>query len=219
MKLALLRSIGIGAGVALLMLALTVAAPRGLAQDATPMTELTMGDGGVPHPAHIHAGSCATLDPNPLFPLADVVIPAAEAGADDGMADDATPIDDATPMASPMASPAAGGATGTGSASAMPAGQSTTVVTTALSDLLAAEHAINVHLSYDDVSTYIACGAIGGTADANGNLFVGLAEQNASGYSGIVWLHDNGDGTTTVTIFLSLGLHEGDAGEAATPAA
>lgn len=34
--------------------------------------ELDGSDGG-PHPAHIHRGSCAELDPNPEFPLEDVV--------------------------------------------------------------------------------------------------------------------------------------------------
>lgn len=34
--------------------------------------ELDGSDGG-PHPAHIHEGSCADLDPNPAFPLEDVV--------------------------------------------------------------------------------------------------------------------------------------------------
>lgn len=34
--------------------------------------EVDGSDGG-PHPAHIHKGSCADLDPAPEFPLADVV--------------------------------------------------------------------------------------------------------------------------------------------------
>jgi hypothetical protein len=34
--------------------------------------ELTGSDGG-PHPAHIHRGSCDDLDPDPAFPLEDVV--------------------------------------------------------------------------------------------------------------------------------------------------
>ena len=34
--------------------------------------ELDGSDGG-PHPAHIHEGSCADLDPEPAFPLEDVV--------------------------------------------------------------------------------------------------------------------------------------------------
>ena len=213
MRFGLMRSIGTGAGVGLL--ALLVASP-GLAQDATPMTDVGMGDGGIPHPAHIHAGNCATLDPNPAFSLADVVIPATATG-DEAM-DDASPVTDASPMASPMTGPM-----GTGSPAAMAAGQSTTVVEIALSDILAVEHAINVHLSYEEVSTYIACGAIGGAVDANGNLFIGLAEQNDSGYSGIAWLHDNDDGTTTVSLFLSMGLHGADAMDdgdmGATPAA
>jgi hypothetical protein len=31
------------------------------------------GSQGGPHPAHIHKGSCADLDPDPAFPLEDVV--------------------------------------------------------------------------------------------------------------------------------------------------
>jgi Cu/Zn superoxide dismutase len=31
------------------------------------------GSEGGPHPAHIHKGSCAELDPNPAFPLENVV--------------------------------------------------------------------------------------------------------------------------------------------------
>ena len=31
------------------------------------------GSEGGPHPAHIHKGSCADLDPDPAFPLEDVV--------------------------------------------------------------------------------------------------------------------------------------------------
>jgi Cu/Zn superoxide dismutase len=34
--------------------------------------ELTGSEGG-PHPAHIHAGNCADLDPTPKWPLEDVV--------------------------------------------------------------------------------------------------------------------------------------------------
>ena len=34
--------------------------------------EVDGSDGG-PHPAHIHEGSCAELDPEPAFPLEDVV--------------------------------------------------------------------------------------------------------------------------------------------------
>lgn len=226
MKFGGARWFATAAGAALL--ALLLGGPGGLAQDATPVSDMgdaAMGDGGIPHPAHIHAGTCATLDPSPLFPLADIVIPAA--GADGGMA---TP--GATPMTDGLASPAAGedmatpiaGVNDAGARGVIPAGASTTAVPAGLSDLLAADHAINVHLSYEEVSTYIACGTIGGQPNENGDLFIGLKEQNSSGYSGIAWFHDNGDGTTIVTVFLSMGLHEGDATgdldeDEATPAA
>src|SRR5688500_5541496 len=39
--------------------------------------------GHASHPSHIHAGTCAELDPNPAYPLSDVaaVSPDADAGA------------------------------------------------------------------------------------------------------------------------------------------
>ena len=201
------------AGAALL--ALLLGGPGGLAQDATPVSDMggaAVGDGGIPHPAHIHVGTCADLDPTPLFPLADVVIPAA--GAEAGAATPgATPVG-GSDMATPITAAGEEGA-----AAAIPAGASTTAIETGLSDLLAADHAVNVHLSYEEVNTYIACGTIGGQPNENGDLFIGLQEQNSSGYSGIAWFHDNGDGSTIVTVFLSKGLHEGDAAGEATPEA
>jgi hypothetical protein len=42
--------------------------------DGTVEVELELdGSDGGPHPAHIHEGSCADLDPTPAFPLEDVV--------------------------------------------------------------------------------------------------------------------------------------------------
>ena len=71
-----------------------------------------------------------------------------------------------------------------------------------LDDILAADHAINVHQSADDMGTYIACGNIGGH-DVNGSFLVGLGAVGDSGYSGIAWLTDNGDGTTDVEVAIS----------------
>ncbi len=188
------RWLGFGAGLALLGLAAT-GGVTALAQDATPVGgEATAA--GSQHPAHIHVGNCETLDPNPLVPLADVVFMGVETA---DMDSPATPI---VGMATPMASPIAGSVSG--SAMAIEGGHSTTSVPLPLSDILAAEHAINVHLSQDQIDVYIACGAIGGIPDANGDLFIGLREQNDSGVSGIAWLHDNGDGaSTTVTLVLA----------------
>ena len=47
------------------LMALMSLAAGAAAQDATPGPSLA-------HPAHIHAGTCAELDPNPTYPLNDV---------------------------------------------------------------------------------------------------------------------------------------------------
>ncbi|MEA2529329.1 MAG: hypothetical protein QOG89_973, partial [Thermomicrobiales bacterium] len=43
------------------------------------------------------------------------------------------------------------------------------------------------------------------------DLFVGVGELNDSAYVGIAWLHDNGDGTTTVSVFIAERLSGGAA--------
>jgi hypothetical protein len=52
------------------MVAMMSLAVGAAAQEATP-GDMTMMHGG-DHPAHIHAGTCAELDPNPAFPLNNV---------------------------------------------------------------------------------------------------------------------------------------------------
>ncbi len=83
----------------------------------------------------------------------------------------------------------------------VPAGASVTIIESTLDQLLAAPRAITVSQSHARPRLAIACGTIGG-APVNGNLVAGLAETNDSGYSGIAWLHDNSDGTTTITLFV-----------------
>lgn len=79
-------------------------------------------------------------------------------------------------------------------------GQST--VELPLEAILADAHAFVVHQSADDMGTYLACGNIGGH-DVDGSFLVGLGAVGDSGYSGIGWLTDNGDGTTDVTLTIS----------------
>ena len=50
----------------------------------------------------------------------------------------------------------------TGAASAIPVKNSVTVVDMPLQEIIDGGHAINVHLSADEIDTYIACGDIGG---------------------------------------------------------
>ena len=69
-----------------------------------------------------------------------------------------------------------------------------------LADILAADHSIMVHQSADD-GTVLACGSIGGH-DVDGRFLVGISPWEDSGYAGIGWLTDNGDGTTDVEVTL-----------------
>jgi hypothetical protein len=130
-----------------------------------------------PHPAHIHAGSC----PEP----GDVVAALSDVSFDMNVDDTASAAPEPV-----------------GQASAIPVEASITTVPLALADIVAGQHAINVHASADDLSTYIACGDIGGITIGASDLPIGLGELNDSGASGVAWLHDNGDGTTTVSVFL-----------------
>jgi len=145
------------------------------------------------HPAHIHTGTCAALG-EVVYPLTDVA-----------------PVDETRPeMGGMMGSPAAestesaeqmADATPSNVMAMMGAEESTTEVQTTLDELLASEHAINVHESMENIGNYIACGEITGTP-TDGELEIQLNELNDSGYSGTATLKDNGDGTVTVTIYL-----------------
>jgi hypothetical protein len=89
----------------------------------------------------------------------------------------------------------------TGPDSAVPVTLSENIVDVPLQEIIDGGHAINVHLSNDEIETYIACGDIGGviTTDEGGRqeMMIGLAEQNDSGYAGTVWLGPSADGTQT----------------------
>ncbi|MEZ4561282.1 MAG: hypothetical protein R2853_00910 [Thermomicrobiales bacterium] len=70
--------------------------------------------------------------------------------------------------------------------------------------ILATDHAINAHLSVDQIDVYIACGEIGGVIAPDGSLTIGLREQSDSGYTGIAYLVPGADGASTdVTVFLA----------------
>jgi hypothetical protein len=128
------------------------------------------------HPAHIHSGSCTTLG--------DVVYPLNNVGSS------------METMGTPVASMMMGATT------AIPVEMSSTTVDTTLADLTSEAYAINVHESAANIGNYIACGDIGGNMMGS-DLAIGIAALNDSGFSGVAWLHDNGDGTTTVTVFLT----------------
>jgi plastocyanin len=130
----------------------------GAAQEATPSSGATHS-----HPAHIHLGTCAELDPSPTFPLTDIALASAESA---GEAEDGT---------------------------AIPVERSLTTVEATLEDLRSGDYAINVHQSAEDIGTYIACGSLSGALDESGLLVVGLRELNDSGHSGIATLAEQGN--------------------------
>lgn len=164
-------------GVAFAFVMAMFAGSSAVSGQATPESDT------VAHPAHIHAGVCPDVG-DVVFPLEDVTTP-----SEDGMG---TP--DA--MSSPVADTAMAG---TPMADMGMMLESTSTVEAPLEDILAAEHAINLHMSADNMALYVACGDITGEAD-NGELVIDLNELNDSGVSGQATLTDNGDGTTTVVI-------------------
>jgi hypothetical protein len=157
----------------------------GLAQDATPMADMGDMNASPGNPNHIHDGTCQDLDPNPAYVLANLEFPAWVADLSGSEGGEVDSIPDAA---------AFGGAP-------IPVAVATTEVPVGLSEIISGGHAINVH-DANDISVYIACGNVGGVPDDRGDLFIGLDEQNGSGYNGVAWLHDNGS-STTVTIFLN----------------
>lgn len=151
---------------------------------------LAAQDGDAPHPAHIHAGTCAELG-DVVFPITDVAFPDGESS---------------------------------GPESAHPVKISETEVAAPLQDIIDGGHAINVHLSADEIDTYIACGDIGGVVheneDGRTSLVIGLGELNESGHTGVAWFGADGD-VTEVAIMLiepdSMGDASAGAAQEASP--
>ncbi len=150
-------------------------------------------------PAHIHAGGCDNLGA--------IAFPLGEAGY-------GLPIPDEPAMAA-TPGPVAAVVGGQGRFNAAAVGVS--LVAATLDELVDAGHAIDVHNAADglEAETRIVCGEVGGFL-AGGDLVFGLHEQNASNYGGIAWLHENPDGTTTVSIYVASGLSDRSAERADT---
>ncbi len=143
------------------------------------------------HPAHIHDGLCP--DPGPIVAgLSDV---------SDQFAVDGQP---------------AGGDT-MGAVTSVPVMVSVTTVPMGVKEIADGRHSINVHESAAQMGTYIACGDAGGTLIGGADLAFGLTEQNGSGVNGTAWVHDRGDGSSTVYLFLTSSAQGGTPGASAAP--
>jgi hypothetical protein len=172
MNRASLRKHVLGLGLAA-ALGVTAIGGTVVAQDATETPEGAV----ITHPAHVHVGTCQELDPNPAYPLNNVGPRTDE---------DGNPPEPDQIM---------------GSLASNPVEYSETDIEVNLDDLLMEAHAINVHLSDQEVATYIACGDLGGPV-LDDKLYIGLHELNGSGYHGIAVL-ERDDDNTKVTVYLA----------------
>jgi hypothetical protein len=87
---------------------------------------------------------------------------------------------------------------------AIPAESSFTSVPMTLDAILGEDHVVNVHLSAEEIGTYIACGEIGGMLTPEGAIIIGLRELNNSGFTGIAYLAPGADGASTdVSVFVA----------------
>lgn len=185
------RSRSLFVGLALLGAFLLAGSGVTLAQGTTTGMDTT------PHPAHVHEGTCANLNPNPQYPLNSVQI--------------RQPAGNKTPTPANMTPPTLEGVQGVPVVL-----YSDTQIDVKLQDLLTSPHAINVHKSDAEIQTYIACGDIGGSI-IDEQLVVAIYPQNNSGYFGMAVLSSK-DNKTEVTIYLATPTGETGA-PAATPAA
>ena len=172
----------LGTPVAMLTVALVLAAGAGVGLQGAAAQD---GAEGERHPAHIHSGTCEQLG--------DVVRPLSDVGYGTG-----------------AGTPAAGEAVG--AETAVPVETSVTTVDLPLEEIVASEHAINVHESAENIDEYIACGDIGGQM-TDEMLVIGLRALNGSGYAGVAVLEEEDD-STTVSVYLLEAAGRGGVGTA-----
>jgi hypothetical protein len=132
---------------------------------------------GPSHPAHIHAGTCADFDPNPVAPLTNV-----EQRLNEDEEDNAPQ--------------------GILTAAKVLYSESDDVELSFEDDVLATSHVIAVHESEENIQNYIACADIGGVL-VDGDLAVSFQPMNDSGYTGIALLDADDNGQIDVEIYLA----------------
>jgi plastocyanin len=129
------------------------------------------------HPAHTHTGTCA--QPGEIV---STLSPVSNAYIEDG---ESRVVPDIV-----------------GSGGGIPVEYSSTTLPAPLSQILAGQFIVDVKVSEADQVNSVACGEIGGLMLGTTDLPIGLMPVSDSGHYGTAWLHDNGDGTTTLSIAL-----------------
>jgi plastocyanin len=152
---------------------------------ATGIATSSVGNGGLTvlaqevfsHPAHTQAGTCE--QPGEIVSTLSPV---------------STTYDvDGVPMVVPGS---------VGAPDAIEVEFSSTTLPASLSQIVAGQYIVDVKVSADDQANSVACGPIGGLMLGASDLPFGIAPINNSGHYGTGWLHDNGDGTTTLSLTL-----------------
>lgn len=174
--------------------------PLAVAQDATPAASGPTADGLFA--ANIRSGTCDRLGAI-AYPLANVAYGFQLLS---GLPARATPGPERPEDAAVV-----------GSAAATAAATSVTTIPATIAELVGGAHAVDVSCLPGAPAASVACGAIGGVR-IGADLVFGLQERNASDYTGTAWLHENNDGTTTVSLFLAPRL-AGEGSDAAPTAA
>lgn len=80
---------------------------------------------------------------------------------------------------------------------------SSSVFDLTLSELVATDHVLAVHVAHHEMETLIACGDIGGPMLSATELVIGLAPVGGSGYTGVAVLTDVGAGMTRADVYLT----------------
>lgn len=154
--------------VSVATIAILLATPSlALGQDATP----AMSNEG--HPVHVHEGTCAELNPQPMYPLNNIIAPT---GTD---------------------------ASGTGAPAAVETSTTTIDATLAdltggnrAINVHESMENIGNYIACGDIGGTIVSG------DNGDSIAIGLRQLNDSGYTGIAVLQASGD-QTTITIYLA----------------
>lgn len=156
-------------------------------------------------PAHLHVGTCADLDPNPVAPLNNL-LPVGVERNDDGTIDEDADNSDLETLGVLTNGPVTY--------------SETDDIDLKWEDMLGSSHAIAVHESDANIQNYIACADIGGVVfddDDDTKLVVGLQPVNDSGFSGIAILTEDDDGEVDVEVYVAGAPSDSDADIEATP--
>ena len=129
------------------------------------------------HPAHTHEGTC--VQPGAIV---STLSPVSSAYVVDGES-----------MVVPEI---------VGSPNGIPVEYSSTTLPAPLSQIIAGQYIVDVKVSEEDQGNSVACGEIGGLMLGTADLPIGMWPVGDSGHYGTAWLHDNGDGTTNLSIAL-----------------